>query len=53
MEEEENGGPIDQNPDDPFEDDEIEYDIYYKKNDIAQTKLNQKVNLFDEIIKGK
>tara|TARA_B110000285_G_C15061584_1_gene582682 strand:+ start:835 stop:942 length:108 start_codon:yes stop_codon:yes gene_type:complete len=35
MEEEENGVPIDENQDDQFEDDEIEYDIFYKKTDIA------------------
>jgi len=38
---------------DPYADDEIEYDIFYKKTEIETTKENQKVNLFDEIIKSK
>jgi len=39
--------------DDPFEEDEIEYEIFYKKIEIQEAKENQKVNLFEEIVKGK
>jgi len=37
--------------DDPFEEDEIEYEIFYNKIEIQEAKENQKVNLFEEIVK--